>query len=287
MQELESNLKIAELLEDKHIPSPYLEYIELILISISSIYQEKDISNLISKTNFIFNTTNIIKDQIKGYKNEKALTKTNIDNELNITYTIIINTDYQATTYQIIEFISHELNNIYCSLKQTFIKKDNELLFHNGLFVSNLNNSKNYGKTLNEVYNSYQTEKIIEQIKSIDPLTIDDKLYKTVTELNNSIPKHIKSPRYPNEVALFREFLSNEQIKKIVDNNIKNGNVLVIEEIFNSILGKDSYQSLNNKLDELSDYLHKSKKLKVREISILNCEIRNIIQNFTKNYKEA
>lgn len=287
MQDNINSHNIIKLLKGKDIKTPYLESLYLIIISIINLYNEDNIDDLINKTTFIFDNTDNIKKSIQGYRNEKALTKVNIKDNLDINYTLVINLDYKPTTYQIIEYLAHELNYIYCSLKQTFIKKDDDLIFHNGLFVSSVKSNKSYGKTLNEVYNCYQSEKIIEYILNINPTTLEADVYMTLMDIKENIPKHIRSPRYPNEVALFREFLSNKQIKKIVDTNIKNGNVLVIEEVFNSILGKDSYQDLNNKLDSLSDYLHKSKKLKVKEISILNCEIRNIISNFTSNYKEA
>ena len=155
----------------------------------------------------------------------------------------------------LIDNLIHELNHAINSYQNEVVFEENTFYLRTGLTKAiydkktlNLLKKENT-YVLEEIINCKQTEVIIDIIKQLKDLNIDDiRIQNTIEAVSGSIDDNYISPAYFVMKHYCQELLNNKTFLLTLENLRIEGNIDDIENWFNSIAGDDSYNLLVNLL---------------------------------------
>ena len=255
-----------------------------------SIYQENLILNTFQNTKII---TTSKKDKIveayytsiPKYQNEQIIT----------TKYIIIQNYENISLVQLLDNLVHEFNHAINSYNHE-IKIDNNIftlrtgLTHISYSINNLTPlQKENTHILEEILNTHQTEQIINLIKTYHDPT-NELINNTIYSINNETLKNYTSKSYYLENLLMKQILENKTFISTLNNLRLTGDINNIEEWFNNITNqKDSYQKLNNYLQEIMNLEQKLitqklfQSITINKIKKYISLVLDIINTFNQN----
>lgn len=206
---------------------------------------------------------------------------------------IICTTFYNNSWEHLLAAFIHEFSHIIKgAINGCHISKDkNHSIFTTrcGLSIFKLIYDKNKNEfsqnvsyeILDEVINCAHTNDIINEILAIKDIIPDQKISNFLEILNK---RYLKDTGYERASNSFKPLWRNNTFKTLINNNIVLGNINLIEEEFNKILGFNSLEKLNElllKIDELdySNLNHSKEMKKIKNIII------QMIQDFNQKTK--
>ena len=213
------------------------------------------------------------------------------NNEIKIKKQILLNR-YEGLPYlNLIDNIIHEFNHAVNSFKKSILYKDNNFYLRTGLSTIkyDLNNFKKIEKSkeiiLEEIINSKQTETIIEIIKSLSSLQIENiEIQNALLSIKGSIKDKYTSNSYYVLKHYCQTLLNNQTFFLTLENLRINGNIFDIEDWFNHIYGSNKYQTLINLLYNIYELQNKEKVLfKVKKIKKIGLKIIKLSEIFNQN----
>ena len=267
---------IDSIYKDKKVSQELLDYLYLIaagMITNYGIQYYGDVLKVFSDVNFAYGKKDIyskvsedlrlqLDREFANHNSAEALTLFEVHEIgrlnhlpiLNIKYLVCV-LDNKANSLTLLEYLTHELNHILMSQKNTFSFKDNAILLRNGLFnalVVGDNHPSESGRTINEVVNTLQTEDVMKNIFDFKSYNIENKKFKNALKIVRKINKETyRAGGYELFVNLFRPLYEEEAVKKMLNRNILEGKVSDVHKYFDDILGIGSFDRMSKKLDNV------------------------------------
>ena len=129
-----------------------------------------------------------------------------------------------------------------------------------------------YFSTLDEAINTIQTTEIIQNILTLDGITPDIRIQKWINFCKND---HLERDiGYDESVKIIRPLWENKSFKKLIEENIIEGNIDKIIKEIDKILGEGSFIEIANSLDDLEEIEEETE------------ERKKIIENLEEKIKE-
>lgn len=200
---------------------------------------------------------------------------------LNYKYELIID-DLDDSPIKTLEFLVYQLNNImFYKKKKISLGESIKIKFD---YLRNeivTNNDMNEG-TMSKVFNALQSEDIIKKILELKNADLkNNKFIEALAMLDDIDIELYKIEGMDALVNLFRPLYCLDEIKKSI-NSLDNINLL--EKEIDSILGRNTYKKISNKMELLDGMIHLCEKginHNYYEISLEYVSIRN---EFIKKY---
>ena len=208
---------------------------------------------------------------------------------------IVLNNYKGISLVQLMDSLVHEFNHAINSYLKEILIKDNRLFLRTGLsyVLYSLPDLKSLDKddsyVLEEILNTYQTEEIINIIKSYNPPN-DTIFYNTIYSVNNETDNRYNSDAYYLEKTLLKPILDNKTFISTLNNLRISGDISDIEDWFNNITGDNkSYFLLIKYLKDIISLEEKYVKQKIfKDITISKIKdivgrVLEIINKFNNN----
>lgn len=239
-----------------------------------------------SKENFNNETSGMSSQGHNFYLDENNKVCTGISNPF-----IVCNTDCNNTI--LLNIFIHEMNHLIKGYKNGYViyQDDEEIHYtiRNGLNIYEYNYvyeedtlyETDYYDTLDEVINTLQTTEMLEDILFLDGIIDNSTIQNFIDSIDKEQVKHDFG--YENVTKLFKPLWQNTYFKELIENNIVEGNISIIENEFNSIMGKDTLLNLADILDDL-DEIDSFNNKKERDKMIIH--LKSIIKRWNKLTKQ-
>lgn len=299
---------LDSLFMEKNIKQELMDYLYLIaagmIINYGTTYIN-DIYNSIANASYEENLEEIIKvSKKKGIKDigknkEEGVAFTLFDikqngyrglvPKFNIDYTVcILNKD--ASEFELLNYLAHELNHIFCSRKKTFFLERYCVMLRNGLSKFKVIGSGDYyefGRHLNEAINTLQTEDIIREILKLNEYEIENEKFRNALNKFKDIDYNdFKVVGYESFVSVFRPLYEHDSVKILFNKNIVDGTITNISQEFNRVLGDNAYENAANKLEVAAKIMlgPKSANNYYNEVAVMYLD--SISKDFVQAYIE-
>ena len=255
-----------------------------------SIYKEKLVLDTfrnipIINSHEVNNSTQAFYTSIPKYQDDNIIT-----NKF-----IVLNNYKGISLVQLMDSLVHEFNHAINSYLKEILIKDNKLFLRTGLSyilysLPDLNSlDKDDSYVLEEILNTYQTEEIINIIKSYNPPN-DTIFYNTIYSINNETDYQYNSQAYYLEKTLLKPILDNKTFISTLNNLRISGDIIDIEDWFNNITSDNkSYSLLIKYLKDIISLEEKYVKQKIfKDITISKIKdivgrVLEIINKFNNN----
>ena len=297
-------LTIDSMFENTNIPQSFKDYLYLICTGMILKYGRdytKDIYSSINNTKYIYGLVGLqdklskeeyeyLLPRLKTNANAYTISSVRTENkQIKIQYKIIITKD-RNNKLQLLEYLTHELNHILSSLRNTFTKTNNGIYFRYGLFKTNLStpNKKESGRIFNEIINTLETEDIINQLIELRKYKIYNHKFLDALKMLDTIKEQYTATGYEPFVNLYRPLYNKKPFRDLIDKSMLEGNIESIEKEINTKLENSSYPEMISELDKLYDSYEftKSKGLeKAYETSTQYLNFKNNIIYVLIDYK--
>lgn len=277
-------LTLDNLFKDKKVSQELLDYLYLIaagMITNYGIQYYGDILKVFEDVNFAYGKKDVyakVNDDLKlqldrEFSNNscaEALTMFDIHEIGKFGYLPMLKIDYlvcvlnnKANSLTLLEYLTHELNHILMSQKNTFSFKEDAILLRNGLFkalVVGDNHPLESGRAINEVVNTLQTEDVMKCIFSFKNYGIENEKFNNALKIvENANKLTYRASGYELFVNLFRPLYEEDAIKKMFNRNIIEGKVDEVHKYFDDVLGVGSFDRMSKKLDSIYVLLTRGK----------------------------
>lgn len=279
---------IDTLFKGKKAPQELLNYVYLIATGMILEYGEHAIPAIyqaISNTKYLEEPSTYQKESPYFYQNPANHNYRNKIIELNDLKDININYELQFkviddSPIKTLEYLTHEINYILFANKKISPIDSLKVRFNfltNRITLQNGKESKT--STIDKIWCILQTEEIM----------------KTILSLRK---KKIKNPKFNKALAIFKDYnydnykvegldilvnllrpLYNKKETKLIINSFTPTS---IEEEFDTILGKNSYQKLSKKIESLNNLISNSNNN--NNYYILSCEYVTVRNNYINKY---
>ena len=191
---------------------------------------------------------------------------------------------------QLIDNLVHEFNHAINSFKNEIIIKDDIFYLRTGLAKTSFNKNtlevieKEKTYVLEEIINSKQTELIIDIIKKLKDLNVEDvKIQNTLEAVKNSIDNKYISSAYFSMKYYCQELLNNKTFLLTIENLRIDGNIDDIEYWFDGIYGVGGYKELTDTLFKMLELQRKKGIFNKRKIKDTALELMKISRKFNQN----
>ncbi len=270
-------MAVDDIFKDKKVSQELKDYLYLVVIGMTITYGTEYIGNIYKVlTDVLFADNKIdlyskvdkklwpsLDDAMAKAPNSPAFTAFQVEQVgihfnlpvLNMKYFVCINDTVNPTEILLLEFLTHELNHILMSQKNTFTPEGGSVYLRNGLFKAKLTGNSNpvgNGIGINEVINTLQTEDVIKAILQLNSYDIKNKKFRHVLDkLKNINVDNYSAVGYELLVNMFRPLYEEESVKKLFSKNVIEGNLSAIHGYFDTTLGTGAFSSMSTKLDDL------------------------------------
>ena len=214
------------------------------------------------------------------YKDEKIKTKK----------AIYLNRYNNIPFLQLIDNLVHELNHAVNSFKNEITVKDDIFYLRTGLAKTSFNKDtleiieKEKTYVLEEIINSKQTELIIDIIKKLKDLNIEDvRIQNTLEAVKNSVDDKYISSSYFSMKYYCQELLNNKTFLLTIENLRIDGNIDDIEYWFDGIYGDKGYKTLVNLLYQMIELQNKKGFFVKRKIKDTALQLIKMSKQFNQN----
>lgn len=277
------------LLKARNYPQELLNYLYLIITGMIVQYGDNFIDDIYSTIICTkFNMDQPIVNNDKYYINPTYHNLTNKWLDLTCDFpTININHEIlykniDNSSIKTLEFLTHELNFILLTKKRKY-SLTNKIKIRFDYFKTGivLNDKK---EIIDKVFNILCTEDIIKNIILFKKLKINNKKFKIALDKLNDIDiNSYKVEGLDLLVNLFRPLYAHDDIKLLINNNILIDHNL-IENEFDKVLGKNTYNKVCDKLNKLEDKFKQCKEGINNNYLALSIEYMDIRNNFVNKY---
>lgn len=212
---------------------------------------------------------------------------------------IVIDSNNSQNYIHFLDTIIHEFNHAVNSMKNEIKEDENKIYLRTGLSYiiydkSNIHigESKSKDFVLEEIINTKQTEEIIHIILNFSKYEIDDvEVVNFLTSIVNEISNlKYKSQAYYFQSYICKDLICNKTFISTLENLRFNGDINVVRDWFDNIIGENGkYILLNDLLYEiylLEQKLEGTKFFKnriIKKIRGYNKKISEIIKTFDNN----
>lgn len=190
---------------------------------------------------------------------------------------------------QLIDNLVHEFNHAINSFKNEVIIKDDVFYLRTGLAKTIFNKhtleiiEKEKTYVLEEIINSKQTELIIDIIRKLKDLNIEDiRIQNTLEAVRNSVDKYVSSSYFLMK-HYCQELLNNKTFLLTLENLRIDGNIDDIETWFDGIYGVNGYKTLINLLYQLLQLQNKKGFFVKRKVNNIALQLVKISKQFNQN----
>ena len=190
---------------------------------------------------------------------------------------------------QLIDNLVHEFNHAINSFKNEVIIKDDVFYLRTGLAKTIFNKNtleiieKEKTYVLEEIINSKQTELIIDIIRKLKDLNIEDiRIQNTLEAVRNSVDKYVSSSYFLMK-HYCQELLNNKTFLLTLENLRIDGNIDDIETWFDGIYGVNGYKTLINLLYQLLQLQNKKGFFVKRKVNNIALQLVKISKQFNQN----
>ena len=191
---------------------------------------------------------------------------------------------------QLIDNLVHEFNHAINSFKNEVTIKDDIFYLRTGLAKTSFNKDtleiieKEKTYVLEEIINSKQTELIIDIIKKLKDLNIEDvRIQNTLEAVKNSVDDKYISSSYFSMKYYCQELLNNKTFLLTIENLRIDGNIDDIEYWFDGIYGDKGYKTLVNLLYQMIELQNKKGFFVKRKIKDTALQLVKMSKQFNQN----
>lgn len=273
----------------KDYPQQLKDYLYVIVYGMITNYGDayiEDIYDVISETNFVINDFGVKSKFILNdnlfYKNctsnnymFKSIDLSNGFPTINIKYELLFK-DIDSSKIKTLEYLTYQLNYILCKKNNKLSLGENIKLrfdyYKNGAVADGLTNNE---MVIDKIFNLLQTEDIIKRILELKDTSISNDRFRNAVRSFDDVSYDIyKVEGLDSLVTLVRPLYECDDLKDIINTFDYSS----IEKEFDSILGKNSYRKICNKLEMLNDMIHRCEigaSINYYELSLEYVSIRN------------
>lgn len=169
--------------------------------------------------------------------------------------------DKRRGNNKLLNIFIHEMSHLIKGYKNnhTTIEDDKKIFYsiRSGLnyYVCEFNKQNDelteeiYNQALDEAINTIQTTEVMQDIKSLDGIIPD----KRIQDFIDTLDKDTMNKDYGYEilVPIVRKLWKIKSFKKLIEDNVVEGNIKRINKEINELLGEDSYENIGITLDNI------------------------------------
>lgn len=248
----------------------------------------------LKKEHFILNCLNEIPIIITGKEDTRYqalyVSYPYKDNTIKTKKRIYLNRYNNIPFLQLIDNLVHEFNHAINSFKNEIVISDDIFYLRTGLAKTIFNKNtlelieKEKTYVLEEIINSKQTELIIDIIRKLKDLNIEDiRIQNTLEAIRNSVDNKYISSSYFLMKHYCQELLNNKTFLLTIENLRIDGNIDDIESWFDVIYGDKGYKTLVNLLYQMIELQNKKGFFVKRKINDTALQLIKISKQFNQN----
>ena len=248
----------------------------------------------LKKEHFILNCLNEIPIIITGKEDTRYqalyVSYPYKDNTIKTKKRIYLNRYNNIPFLQLIDNLVHEFNHAINSFKNEIVISDDIFYLRTGLAKTIFNKNtlelieKEKTYVLEEIINSKQTELIIDIIRKLKDLNIEDiRIQNTLEAIRNSVDNKYISSSYFLMKHYCQELLNNKTFLLTIENLRIDGNIDDIESWFDGIYGDKGYKTLVNLLYQMIELQNKKGFFVKRKINDTALQLIKISKQFNQN----
>lgn len=213
-------------------------------------YTKEKMLDYLSKQNISQQTLSSIDNDTYAFFNQTFFYKKST-NEYFVKGKIVVSDDNNAAPDNLIEYTVHEINHAVNSVKKRITSVGNGFIIRTGVYSKDFRDGSRKNKLLEESFNVLQSAEIMDHILNFTNYKINDKEIKYVLDsINYAANKKRRGLGYAHVTSLVRPLYENSNFNIKLKKNRMDGEIKIISDDFDSIIGKGSFDRLGSQIDE-------------------------------------